>query len=369
MDEAGKAMRQSTSTRVTMSDDVLASPDPFPPIEHSSGQASSGNRLDNQFALLDQSAIRADRQRELMAVASAASYFEADKTETPAWLTAKMTRLHNKIAETMLSNTGHAELDNSVKEQTARLSQLARTTAENTAPPEIKHAANSAAQQDEPRRGEPTSSRFADALRKRYNELQRKRDGETLGPLPPRLNPDGPIKMRLTSKPPTRFGDLTDDAKVVLNTRLGIGSEMRWLELGPLPCPLCRPPDHFLHHCVKVWAATDAGQKWLGTSKAAEFRARIGSAGMFTLREFMNCFEPEFMHCDEEAQDARAHATMYVCEYCDIEFEEQSDATKLLLFVDMYRGKDMQSVLSDTMESLSSLLERCYPTNPVFEHE
>ena len=235
-------------------------------------------------------------------------------------------------------------------------------------PRPMKHAANSAAQQDEPRRGEPTSSRFADALHKRYDELQRKRDGETLGPLPPRLNPDGPIKMRLTNKPPTRFGDLTDDAKVVLNTRLGIGSEMRWLELGPLPCPLCRPPDHFLHHCVKVWAATDAGQKWLGTSKAAEFRARIGSAGILTLREFMDYFEQEFMHCDKEARSARAH-TMSVCEYCDIEFEEQSDATKLLLFVDMYRGKDMQSVLSDTMESLSSLLERCYPTNPVLEHE
>jgi hypothetical protein len=344
-----------------MSDDVLASPDPFPPIEHSSGQASSGNRLDNQFALLDQSAIRADRKRELVAVALAASYM----TETPAWLTAKMTRLHNEIAETMLSDTGHAELDNSVKEQTARLSSLARTTAENTASPEMKHAANGAAQQDESRRGEPTSSRFADALRKRYDELQRKRDGETLGPLPPRLNPDGPIKMRLTNKPPTRFGDLTDDAKVVLDTRLGIGSEMRWLELGPLPCPLCRPPDHFLHHCVKVWAATDAGQKWLGTSKAAEFRAWIGSAGILTLREFMDCFEPEFMHCDEETRSARAHATMSVCEYCDIEFGgtlEQSDATKLFLFVDMYRGKDMRSpwnLLSDPMESLSSFFERC----------
>ena len=101
----------------------------------------------------------------------------------------------------------------------------------------------------------------------------------------------------------------------------------------------------------------------MGTSKAAEFRARIGSAGILTL-EFMDYFEPEFMHCDKEARSARAHATMSVCEYCDIEFGgplEQSEATKLLLFNDMYRGKD-------TMESLSSLLERCYPTNPVREH-
>jgi hypothetical protein len=367
MDEAGRAMRQSTSTRVTMDDDVLASPDPFPSIEHSSGQASGGNRLDNQFALMDQN-TNATREHTLLAV--------TDKTVVPAReqsknLEVEMQNIKNYVTES------HAEMRKFINSQSAELSHLAllsRTTAENTASPEMKHGttirpatgtimaaiaadatrgltAPAPVRRDVPRRGAPTSTRFGDALKKRnLGTKPGDRNGETRGSRPPRFNPDGTIKMRLLDKPPTLFNDLTNDAKVVLSTRIGVGTEADFIEMGGQPCQLCKPADHHLHHCVKIWAATEAGQKWLGTTKAAELRAKLGNEGLvFSMHELVANSEQYYLRRNDVERDSMVDATLFICHYCGIDADPEDtsdDAAELLMFVAANHGADMDTVLT-----------------------
>lgn len=262
---------------------------------------------------------------------------------------------------------------NSQSAELSHLALLSRTTAENTASPEMKHATNvrpaagtmmaaiaadatrgltapAPARRDAPRRGAPTSARFGDALKKRnLGTGAGDRSGETRGSRPPRLNADGTIKMRLLDKPPTLFHDLTNDAKVVLATRIGAGSEAKFIEMGAQPCLLCKPADHLLHHCVKIWAATEAGQKWLGTTKAAELRAKLGNEGLvFSMHEFVTNSEPYYLLRTDAEQSSMVEATLFICQYCGVDPDPEdtsNDAAELLMFVAANHGADMETVL------------------------
>ena len=272
---------------------------------------------------------------------------------------------------------GQAEIRKFMNNQSAELSHLAllsRTTAENTASPEMKHAVNgrlpltgtvaaiaadatrgltapTPLRREVPRRGAPTSTRFGDALKKRsLGTGTGERTGETRGQRPPRLNADGSVKMRLMDKPPTLFNDLTSDAKVVLATRIGITSEAQFVDMGGRLCLLCKNPDHLLHHCVKVWAATEAGQRWLGTTKAAELRAKLGDEGLvFSMQELVVHTEPNYLRRDEAEQNSMVEATLFICQYCGVAPDPEdtsNDASELLMFVAANHGADMDTILT-----------------------
>jgi len=156
--------------------------------------------------------------------------------------------------------------------------------------------------------------------------------------------------MRLLDKPPTLFNDLTNDAKVVLSTRIGVGTEADFIEMGGQPCQLCKPADHHLHHCVKIWAATEAGQKWLGTTKAAELRAKLGNEGLvFSMHELVANSEQYYLRRNDVERDSMVDATLFICHYCGMDADPEDtsdDAAELLMFVAANHGADMDTVLT-----------------------
>ena len=133
------------------------------------------------------------------------------------------------------------------------------------------------------------------------------------------MNPDGSVRMRLTQHPPTKWADISDDCKSVLATNFNISCEADWVREGEKVCTLCGMPDHYLKHCVRVWACTKGGQKFLGSAKAAEFAARLrsGEGGRaLSVFEFVDLFEN--LYHDESEREMLVENLAYVCEICDV---------------------------------------------------
>ena len=87
---------------------------------------------------------------------------------------------------------------------------------------------------------------------------------------PPARDKDNKIIMRLTNKPATPWEALPDFLKPHLAT-YGIHDKAAWEAMAEKPCQICGPDaDHWWSRCVKVWAATGPGQKFLGAAKASE---------------------------------------------------------------------------------------------------
>ena len=89
-------------------------------------------------------------------------------------------------------------------------------------------------------------------------------------------------------------------------------------------------------HCVKLWATTPAGQRWLGTAKAAEFAGRLKAerGQVFTVREFYDAF------CDNNPQadlEAMVDDMAYVCRDCGVNVDnDDASAMPLMMFCEQY---------------------------------
>ena len=166
-------------------------------------------------------------------------------------------------------------------------------------------------------------------------------------------NPDGKTRMRLTDKPNTKYKDVYPDGQAALATRLGIHSESDWETRGKEICPLCKRRDHYLWHCVKVWAATAAGQKWLGDAKAAEFVARlkIDEGVTLTMGELMAILEEEYESISADAQEAMVESLCFVCDYCEIDCDEpEQPATELLALTQHLRHSTSDALFEPTAQ-------------------
>ena len=142
--------------------------------------------------------------------------------------------------------------------------------------------------------------------------------------------------MRLTDKKPTVYEDITGaEAHAALATG-GVNNADDWKEKGPQVCFLCRKGDHYLWHCVKLWATTPAGRAWLGTAKAAEFAGRLKTerGQVFTVREFCDVFCDNAPHADfGDVVDSMA----YVCQDCGVNMEdEDASAEPLMMFCEQF---------------------------------
>ena len=84
---------------------------------------------------------------------------------------------------------------------------------------------------------------------------------------PPARDEDNKIIMRLTNKPATPWEALPEFLKPHLAT-YGIHNRAAWEAMAENPCQICASDaDHWWSRCVKVWAATGPGQKFLGSGQ------------------------------------------------------------------------------------------------------
>ena len=71
-------------------------------------------------------------------------------------------------------------------------------------------------------------------------------------------------------KEPTKWEDISPEARALISTRLGISDAEGWLRLENHPCPFCGPdPDHLVSRCVPIWMTTDRAKGMVGADKAA----------------------------------------------------------------------------------------------------
>jgi hypothetical protein len=299
MSDDARGMRTTTATRVCMVRDALADPAPFPDMEVT---PERGNVTDNQMsAILDSGTTSAS---------------QVDSAKLMAVQEPKDNELQAQMAQLQADN---AKLLQAIAGSDQRLNNFIT-----------------------PQSAEPVGSRLEPT--RFVNDVKHRNLGNSSqagAPHLPKTNLDGSIKMRLTDKPKIPYADVMDDAKSVLATRLNITNEGQWLTQGGQPCTLCKYPDHYLWHCVKVWAATNKGQEWLGTTKAAEFRAKLKSDGglTFTVTEFLDYFDDEYCLSKQPDQLNLIEATLMICDYCDVDLQmPDDDAKELLAFAGHYRG-------------------------------
>lgn len=181
------------------------------------------------------------------------------------------------------------------------------------------------------------------------DDVRRRNLGASKRPRDDRGSSDGPRKMRLTDKPATKYTDIASDAQAALAARLHIRNESDWLERGQTPCPLCKTADHYLWHCVKVWAATAAGQKWLGSAKAAEFASRLrDAAAVLTVGEFVAAFEDDYGQSSQAARDMLLDGMCFMCDLCDVDVaDDAAPAEPMLLVAQTLSRCDFASLVAD----------------------
>lgn len=171
--------------------------------------------------------------------------------------------------------------------------------------------------------------------------------------------------MRLLDKPKTQYDDIAANVQTALGSdpRVGIANKSEWDTKGGMVCPLCPARDHDLWRCVKIWAATSAGQKWLGSAKAAEFVARFHGDrnGTLMMREFVMAMQDIGQRSDDRDTAADlANGTLYVCEYCDIDIDrlDDADATDVIAMISAYadlpEGEMVAMVTGTASESRES---------------
>ena len=113
-------------------------------------------------------------------------------------------------------------------------------------------------------------------------------------------------RMRYDNKPPTKYAELPEAVQGHLREYEGIPDEGTYNQKGAEPCCLTgcarmgRPADHRLWHCLKLWAGTDRGQKYMGNERAAQrlaelMRAKSAainllSSDVFTCADLVDCW-------------------------------------------------------------------------------
>lgn len=163
---------------------------------------------------------------------------------------------------------------------------------------------------------------------------------------------DGPRKLRLLDKPKTKYDDIDPNVQTALGSdpRVGIASKAEWEARGGMVCPLCPARDHDLWRCVKVWASTAAGQKWLGSAKAAEIVSRMHGNNTMMVSELVLNID-QLCFADTAMRSALADSTMYVCEYCNVpqEGHASTDAADILAVVSALacEGGDLVAAVMD----------------------
>jgi len=343
-------MFSAMSIRCSMDMDALASADPCPTLGRncSAPEAEAIN------------AIAADKGTHNTLETEVA-------TDSDSKITAEAFQQLAAQTREAIDNTRAAveTLGTYVQQSTREISHLglmARTNAENSAGADMRHAvpsttvpppSGSGAQAARAARGEaaqidaiavdgtatapapaprPQRPRAGERGRKLLDDVRRKNLGANARR---EQRPAGTPRLRLTDKVPTKFTDIGEDGLAALANE-GVNNEADWQQRGPQLCFLCRKQDHYLWHCVKLWATTPAGQQWLGTAKAAEFAGRLKAerGQVFTVREFYDAF------CDNNLQadlEAMVDDMAYVCQDCGVNVDDDdASAMPLMMFCEQH---------------------------------
>ena len=328
-DPQRRAVLASSSVRIQMVKDALSDVAPFPALDKELPAACSRDNMISAMADRTGSAARA------------AATPRADE------VLARLDQLERADRDRQVRLDAHMRESAS---ELAHLGLLARTNVENSAHPDLKHARHttsdgvhaiatdtttSATAPAPPTRKPDPRRRIADDARRRNMGRERTRDrGENA------YDGNG-FRRVLMAKPATKYSDLPADARDIVATETGIQSEADWMARGGAPCVFCKVKDHDMFHCVKLWAATDAGRNWLGSAKAADFKARLSgdSSATLTVGEFVQALEKTASTRDDDADwDTMVSSTMYVCDYCGVNLDESdAPASDLLAFVGHYR--------------------------------
>ena len=353
--DKSRNMLTTTSTRLLLVNDALADREPFPML---GSTASATNTADN---------VNDERKAHI------AMLKDAPKSQVD--LHAELVSLRESQATLQKNVTRHFEEN---ARELSQLGLLTRANTENSAGPLMKHAENptpepiaaiavdSSSAQPAPRR--PPAAFQGDIRRK---NLGTRNDRDRRGaPRDPRKDGDprknvGPRPMRLLDKPKTQYDDIAANVQTALGSdpRVGIANKSEWDTKGGMVCPLCPARDHDLWRCVKIWAATSAGQKWLGSAKAAEFVARFHGDrnGTLMMREFVMAMQDIGQRSDDRDTAADlANGTLYVCEYCDIDIDrlDDADATDVIAMISAYadlpEGEMVAMVTGTASESRES---------------
>ena len=343
-----RAVLASSSVRIRMNKDALSDVCPFPALDN---ELPSSATRDNLMAAMEDRDSRASRTLAL----------NTPTVDTAALLD-RIERMEHAAA------ARDAQIDLHISETSKGLShlgQLARANAENGAHPDLRHARN------EPTRtadrvqaiavdttltqtAPPPRGRF-DARTRLANDVRQRNMGTSArrpGGDSPRSGNDGARRERtappvdengfrtiLMSKKRTEYDAIAADAQTIISTKAGIRNKSDWDAKGGLPCPFCKVKDHDLFHCVKVWATTAAGKTWLGTTKAADFLARLAldNGSMLTVGEFIDSVADGMacQDCTDEVWDDQSHAIMYVADACGVHMEDDAheSAAPLVDFV------------------------------------
>ena len=345
------AMYSSTSVFHKLKGDMLAETSPFP--------VGEGNtHVDQQLLVRDKLADRADA---LHAVQAGDSGSES--------LHKMMAEQARQIAE--LTKSAHEaegarrEFERHQHRELAALALLTKTQLQNNAPSDMDHAVPSIAKPERSATHHSTiaavavdSTRFAQPPQPKprvgfrngggrerpgrlADDVRRKNLGTRNGSpsdRPPPVIVNG-VRMRLTDKPPVKYEEVSPQGQRMLAERLSINDAASWQVRGEDVCPMCKAKDHFLKHCVNVWATTTAGQKWLGSTKAAEFVARLSTAGepnvTMSVQEYLDRLGGGYDDMSAGAQLAYCDNMCYVCEYLDMDLQcDDTPAAGLVALVD-----------------------------------
>ena len=129
-------------------------------------------------------------------------------------------------------------------------------------------------------------------------------------------------------KPPTKWAAIYEPMKKVLDP-LGFKTEEDWLKHGDKRCGLCPNADHLYNRCVTIFAASDEGQRVLGTTKAAErIQLAMQAKGMEinTVADVGPCFECALAG-EEDAATLAAAMVDYIADAADL--GQSDDANEL----------------------------------------
>jgi hypothetical protein len=127
-------------------------------------------------------------------------------------------------------------------------------------------------------------------------------------------------KLRLMDKPKTKYQDLSDEIRDLLSSKYNIKDADDWERAGEALCCLCggEAADHYLNRCVKAWASTQAGRKFLGDARAAARVSSLTGAPPKTNMVSAEDVETLFAICGDTAADeeAIAEGLAHMCHYC-----------------------------------------------------
>ena len=336
--EETRHMHAATAVRYALVNDCLATDQQLPTVDAPLGMQSHGMlHIDNSSPATPDTATQQAKR-------------EPTRQELVQQLQEQRERFDHQDARINQLHANARLAEAEASRERAHLGLMVLTELDNGATTAMKHADNSGFRHDSDTIAaiavDGTRDAAAPAAKPRFfrpsdrsgslaHDVRRKNMGASRQQNAGR---DRPVRMRLLDKPKIVWDDISDDCKTLLGSSFGINIKADWDLRGSEVCPLCPKKDHHLWHCVKVWPATDAGKKWLGTTKAAEIHSRLKTDGTLSVAEFINLLEADYDAGGGDERKRILDATCYVCDYADVDADgdfERMPADELMATVRM----------------------------------